>query len=103
MYLLKLILLLCVIQRMNIININLGSFNTSKELLKHYAQEKKAHVACLSETFENSTMFNFQAGSNSQNLGTILKISSPEVEWQFLSTRIPNLRVTTLQTSLTLR
>ena len=52
MYLLKLILLLCVIQRMNIININLGSFNTSKELLKHYVQEKKAHVACLSETFE---------------------------------------------------
>ena len=37
---------------MNIVNVNLGSFNTSQDLLKHYLQEKKANVACLSETFE---------------------------------------------------
>ena len=38
---------------MNVININLGSFNTSKELLKHYAQDKKANIICISETFEH--------------------------------------------------
>ena len=59
---------------MLITSVNLGSFNTSKELLAEYTRSKKVDIVCVSESFE----FNDNIHMNGWKL--ISKAKTPKVD-----------------------